>query len=258
MTVNFSTYLEAICNNPKYTQWWKTYTVTDVIGKKISKLKSNDQMRSHFLLDLGLMVQTVPNKEERENREEKTEKIERFGVLEGLRKYAANHLLLRGKPGSGKSTALIRLLLEESHKQKLGKIPVLVELRSYKTSVLDLIQNFTLQNQFHVNSDGLESLLKEGRLLLLVDGVNELPSDAAYRDLQQFEKQYLQTPMIFTIRELGLRGDLNIKKKLTMEPLTEPQIQQFVKGYLPENEAERMLKQLGGRIKELGETPLLL
>ncbi|CCQ62221.1 hypothetical protein CWATWH0401_3049 [Crocosphaera watsonii WH 0401] len=30
-------------------------------------------------------------------------------------------------------------------------IPVLVELRSYKTSVLDLIQNFVSQNQLFVN-----------------------------------------------------------------------------------------------------------
>ncbi|MDJ0582372.1 HEAT repeat domain-containing protein [Crocosphaera sp.] len=265
--MDFSAYLESICNNTKYTQWWKTYTVTDVVGKEISKLKNDEIMRSQpFLLDLGLMVQTVPEKDERENREEEKEKIEIFSVLEGLRKYAANHVLLRGKPGSGKSTALIRLLLEESEKRRegdgetrrRGEIPILVELRSYKTSVLDLIQNFAAQNYLFVNNNDLENFLKEGKLLLLVDGVNELPSDAAYRDLQQFEQQYPQTPMIFTTRELGLRGDLKIEKKLTMEPLTEPQMQQFVRGYLPEEQAEEMLKQLGGRIKELGETPLLL
>ncbi len=269
MTVDFSAYLDAICNNPKYTQWWKTYTVTDVVSKEIFKHRSDDKMRSPDevrselpafspLLDLDVKVQTVPKKDEGENRKEEQEKIEKLGVLEGLRKYSANHVLLRGKPGSGKSTALIRLLLEESEKQKLGKIPVLVELRSYKTSVLDLIQNFISQNLLNVNGNDLETLLREGKLLLLVDGVNELPSNAAYRDLQQFEQQYSQIPMIFTTRELGLRGDLNIEKKLTMEPLTEPQMQQFVKGYLPEKEAEGRLKQLGGRIKELGETPLLL
>ncbi|WP_107670845.1 NACHT domain-containing NTPase [Cyanothece sp. BG0011] len=284
MTVDFSGYLEAICNNPKYTQWWETYTVTDVVGKEISKPRNDSKTRSPFLLDLDLKVQTVPKKEERENREEEKEKIERLGVLEGLRKYAANHVLLRGKPGSGKSTALVRLLLEDgdlarsqkakgkssslscgaiAQKEDNIKIPVLVELRSYKTSVLDSIQNFLSQNKLNVNTSDLETLLKEGKLLLLVDGVNELPSDAAYQDLQQFKQQYSKTPMIFTTRELGLRGDLNIEKKLTMEPLTEPQMRQFVKGYfeyykLPEQEAEAMLKQLGGRIKKLEETPLLL
>ena len=78
MKVDFSAYLEAICNNPRYTQWWKTYTVTDVVGKEISNRRgarpfapTNEIMRSlPGLLDLGLMVQTVPKKYERENREE--------------------------------------------------------------------------------------------------------------------------------------------------------------------------------------------
>ncbi|EAZ93720.1 hypothetical protein [Crocosphaera chwakensis] len=172
--VDFSAYLDAICSNDRYTQWWQTYTVTDVVGKEISKHRSDDKMRSlRGLLDLDLKVQTIPKKEDRENREEEREKIERFGVLEGLRKYATNHVLLRGKPGSGKSTALVRLLLEESEKfippnppleggtdNSKIKIPVLVELRSYKTSVLDLIQSYTSQNQLNVNKPDLKNLLK--------------------------------------------------------------------------------------------------
>jgi predicted NACHT family NTPase len=44
------------------------------------------------------------------------EKIERFPVLEGIRKYVKEHrqVLLVGRPGSGKSTTLARLLLEEA------------------------------------------------------------------------------------------------------------------------------------------------
>ncbi len=62
--------------------------------------------------------------------------------------------------------------------------------------------------------------------------------------------------MIFTTRDLG-SDDLDIEKKLEMLPLTEPQMQDFVKAYLPEK-GEEMLKQLGNRLKELAETPLLL
>jgi energy-coupling factor transporter ATP-binding protein EcfA2 len=44
------------------------------------------------------------------------EKIERFPVLEGIRKCVKEHrqVLLVGRPGSGKSTTLARLLLEEA------------------------------------------------------------------------------------------------------------------------------------------------
>lgn len=90
------------------------------------------------------MVATVSPKQDK--RDDTQEKTERLPVQEGLRKYAENHVLLVGKPGSGKSTALARLLLEEAEKAKYlgdsGCIPVLLELRQYTTSVMDLIQNF--------------------------------------------------------------------------------------------------------------------
>jgi predicted NACHT family NTPase len=75
------------------------------------------------------MVETMLPKQERGDTKEETE---RLPVQSGLRKYAENHVLLVGKPGSGKSTALVRLLLEEAEKKSTGGegcVPVLVELR---------------------------------------------------------------------------------------------------------------------------------
>ena len=63
--------------------------------------------------------------------------------------------------------------------------------------------------------------------------------------------------MIFTTRDLGVRGDLKIAKKLEMQPLTEAQMRQFVRAYLPE-QGEKLLRQLGDRLREFGQTPLLL
>ncbi|WP_375339855.1 NACHT domain-containing protein, partial [Okeania sp. KiyG1] len=105
--INWKPYLESVCRD--YAKWWEVYTLTDVRGKK------SLQQQQHIspLLDLGLMVQTVAEEKQRERQEEK---IERLTVLEGLRKYAPNHVLLLGRPGSGKSTALARLLLEEAEK----------------------------------------------------------------------------------------------------------------------------------------------
>ncbi|WP_293136067.1 HEAT repeat domain-containing protein [Okeania sp. SIO3I5] len=101
-------YLESICQ--EYAKWWEVYTLTDVAGKKRLEQRQNISP----LLDLGLMVQTIESEEKQRERPE--EKIERLTVLEGLRKYAPNHVLLVGRPGSGKSTALARLLLEEAEK----------------------------------------------------------------------------------------------------------------------------------------------
>ena len=281
--VNFNAYLQSICDT--YAQWWNCYTITDVVGKQW-----DEKGRSPFF-DFGLMVEKVKQQQE--------EKTERLTVIEGLRKYAQSHVLLIGRPGSGKSTALLRVLLESAQNHleinfqansesrlkttefstnsqfqltsamrqgidsladsgENEQIPILVELRFYKTSIIDLIRDFLKRHQLKLEIAEIEELLFAGKFILLIDGVNELPSEAARQDLQKFRQDYQQTtPMIFTTRDLGVGGDLGIAKKLQMQPLTEAQMREFVCGYLPE-QGEEMLKQLSGRLRELGETPLLL
>ncbi|MEQ9370364.1 MAG: HEAT repeat domain-containing protein [Coleofasciculus chthonoplastes F3-SA18-01] len=101
--IDVQPYLTAITT--KYEKWWQLYTLTDAESKK----RQSQDVTPIF--DFGLIVQRV-KKEEREQPQE--EKVERFSVLEGLRKYAQEQVLLVGRPGSGKSTALARLLLEEA------------------------------------------------------------------------------------------------------------------------------------------------
>ncbi|MFN6235957.1 HEAT repeat domain-containing protein [Microcystis sp.] len=118
---------------------------------------------------------------------------------------------------------------------------------------------FLKRHKLIIDSNTLESWLLENqnfRPLLLFDGINELPSEAARQKLKNFRQQYAEISMIFTTRDLG-SDDLDIEKKLEMLPLSEAQMRDFVKAYLPEK-GEEMLKQLGNRLKELGETPLLL
>ena len=244
--VTWDPYLASI--RQEYDQWWQVYTLTDVEDRK-----RKQQQATPMLFDFGMMVQTI--KSEQPERDHNQEETERLPLLEGLRKYAGDHVLLVGRPGSGKSTALVRLLGDEGIQ---GKIPVLVELRYYQTSVLELVRNFLKRHGVLLDSTDIEKLLFEGQLLLLIDGVNELPSEAARVDLTQFRRDYQKTtPMIFTTRDLGVGSDLGIEKKLEMQPLSPDQIEEFVRKYLPDK-GEQMLTQLGDRLRELGETPLLL
>ncbi len=263
----FDGYLRSLVS--AYQQWWRLYTLTDATGRESQRVERGD--RPTFF-DFGLMVQTVDKEkvesQKEKGEEEKKEKIERLPVLEGICKYAAEHVLLVGRPGSGKSTALARLLLQEAENAlsiARAKIPVLVELRylpseANESSVCDRILAFMDKHDpaLDIDEAGIKQLLRQGRLLLLVDGVNELPSDRGRVMVTQFRELYQKTcPMIFTTRELSAGGDLGIAKRLEMQPLTEPQMQQFVMAYLP-TEGERLLRQLSGRLREFGQTPLLL
>jgi predicted NACHT family NTPase len=271
----FDSYLRSLVS--AYQQWWRLYTLTDATGRDSQRVESKQTTPAFFVF--GLVVQTVDKEkverkkekeeEEKEKKEkEKKEKIERLPVLEGICKYAADHVLLVGRPGSGKSTALERLLWQEA-KNALSiaraKIPVLVEWRylpseANESSVCDRILAFMHKHDpaLEIDEAGIKQLLRQGRLLLLVDGVNELPSDRGRVMVNQFRELYQKTcPMIFTTRELSAGGDLGIAKRLEMQPLTEPQMQQFVMAYLP-TQGERLLRQLSGRLREFGQTPLLL
>jgi HEAT repeat protein len=263
----FDGYLRSLVS--AYQQWWCLYTLTDATGRESQQVE-RDRIAPAFF-DFGLMVQTV-DKEKVESQKEKEEgekeKIERLPVLEGICKYAAEHVLLVGRPGSGKSTALARLLLQEAENalsDRNAKIPVLVELRylpseANESSVCDRILAFMHKHDptLDIDEAGIKQLLRQGRLLLLVDGVNELPSDRGRVMVNQFRELYQKTcPMIFTTRELSAGGDWGIAKRLEMQPLTEPQMQQFVMAYLP-TQGERLLRQLSGRLREFGQTPLLL
>jgi predicted NACHT family NTPase len=171
--IEFQPYVHSISTH--YDQWWQLYTLTDAQTR-------TQQKPSPF--DFGLMVQTVakgrslnPNSPEAQDKE----KIERFPVLEGIRKYVKEHrqVLLVGRPGSGKSTTLARLLLEEARSDR--HIPVLVELRFWQSLIADLIRDFFKRHQLLLDRTQIEEFLFHGRLLLLIDGLNELPSDAACR-----------------------------------------------------------------------------
>ncbi|MDX2214313.1 MAG: HEAT repeat domain-containing protein [Oculatellaceae cyanobacterium bins.114] len=123
--------------------------------------------------------------------------------------------------------------------------------------VPELIQAEFRRARQRVTSEQIEDWLLADQLILLLDGVNEIPNDDLRRRLAQFREDNLTVPMIFTTRELAVGGDLGIGKRLEMKPLSELQMRDFVKKYLPEH-GEQLLTQLRDRLREIAETPLFL
>jgi HEAT repeat protein len=256
-TVDFQPYLQSLCDDDTYREWQDLYTPTTVEGRTPSP-------QTRFSRRLRLRVETVePPKQETAaaSEPEPHEQFEQFDVLDGLKKYASEHVLLIGKPGSGKSTSLEWLLwTEASHAldNPTAKIPVLVRLRRCTSTIEGLIQDFLSHHQLPLGQATIEHLLQRGKLLLLLDGLNELP-EAFRTEIANFRDKYRKTtPMIVSTRDLSVGGTLDIAKTLTMLPLTEPQMQEFVRGYLGEA-GDRLFRQLkGDRLQKFAETPLLL
>jgi HEAT repeat protein len=228
-------------------------------------LRHHEQQQILYTLTDVLLPLQVGTLEKREQRLEKDQEIpkehkeEQLPVLEGLRKYALGvkreHIILVGKPGAGKSTALQQLRLALVVE---GLVPVLVKLRG-NASILEAITNELEKGNLELEPKDIKRLLRNQKLILLLDGVNEIPTDDLRRDLANFrnEEQYLMVPMIFTTRDLAVGGDLGISRRLEMKPLTEKQMRDFVGQRLPGN-GEKLLGQLGDQLKEISETPLLL
>jgi len=222
------------------------------------------QQHLYTLTDLQVEVRVEIPPEDRSqppSRQNKPEtKIERLEVLAGIRKYLLQgNVLLVGKPGSGKSTVLQRFRWEwasEALKEGDQPIPVLVQLR-YDRSILEAIRAEFRLAKLKVSPEEVDDLLLDGRLLLLLDGVNEMPSQQRRQDLQLFRDENSDTPMIFTTRDLALGGFLGIEKKLEMCALTQPQMREFVHKHLPQH-GDLLLQQLRDRLPEVAETPLLL
>jgi HEAT repeat protein len=244
VAADFSDYLQFVLTDPRHCGNNSFYTATDAL--------------------LNLEAEVVQKDEAQAEGEQRTQKqIERLPVLEMLRKYGLGgereHLLLAGKPGSGKSTTLRRLCVEMAETalgDNFQPIPVFVQLKGDK-QIVKLIQAEFRRAKLRVTDEQIDDLLLEDKLVLLLDGVNEIPSEELRRELQNFRDNNLTTPTIFTTRDLTVGGSLGIDKRLEMRPLTDLQMREFVHKYLPEH-GDKLLGQLRDRLREIAETPLLL
>ncbi|MBD1884727.1 NACHT domain-containing protein [Microcoleus vaginatus] len=116
-------------------------------------------------------------------------------------------LMVLGKPGSGKTTFLKHIAIQcDRAKFEANKIPIFISLKTFaEIANVDLLEY--ISDEFA--SCGVEArsqtefALSQGRGLILLDGLDEVPesnSDAVVRQIRQFVQKYYNNQFIITCR----------------------------------------------------------
>jgi NACHT domain len=155
-----------------------------------------------------------------------------------------------------------------------GLIPVLIELKRCNSEKIDLVE----QIQAELEICGFESanlltqtLLSKGGMLIILDGLDEIPSqhlNRAITQIQDFANRYKDNRFIISCRTAAYQGGFNNLVNVEMADFDDKQIQQFINNWFCREQdlnaavAEscwQLLNANGYRAtKELAHTPLLL
>lgn len=181
-------------------------------------------------------------------------------LLAAFAKY--QRLVLLGEPGTGKTFSLWRIAAEQARKTLLNPtepLPVIIPLNRW-TDAEQSLASFVLEQMGSLASH-FTQLCQAGRVLPLLDALNELPFDQRAHKLPQvraFVNQvtHLNQPafrrLLLTCRQRdyvdALEQDLD---RLTIEPLDPPRIWRFLQNYFhyfAEQQPQRFVANLAERL----------
>jgi formylglycine-generating enzyme required for sulfatase activity len=155
-------------------------------------------------------------------------------ITEAIAKHQA--FVILGEPGAGKTTTLQKIAFEAATKllsSSTGRVPLFVRLSQQgKLSPFDFLKS---EWERHIGTDFADAL-GLGRLLLLADGINELPREDRGERLKAwrlFTSDYcVANQIVFTSRDRDYDLQLDLPRVL-IEPMDTKRITE----YLRRNEA---------------------
>ena len=260
-------YLDRHCNVKVLPGLMKEAMPLDTIYTAVKFLGDSDLKYFSTLDDLEEMYRQSGKRRFRVGSDERQDGLEAA--------KQEQYLMVLGGPGVGKSTFLRKLGLEALKGNLAHELmPVFIELKSFKSEEQTIAQAIAKELEiagFPGPEILVELLLSEGKMLVLLDGLDEVPAkqeNAVIEQIRDFCDQYSQNHFVASCRIAAYKGGFNRFIDVTMAEFDDEQIEQFANRWFSSNldcedkTAQRFLGTLQQpenlSAKELGQTPLLL
>lgn len=179
-------------------------------------------------------------------------------------------LVVLGKPGAGKTTFMKYLAMSCLGDKFHGElVPIFVTLKVYaETKGAPTLQEYIFAElqQRDVSADDMKCLLKQGKALILLDGLDEVKKEddrRIKRDIDKFSRDWLKNRFAITCRIAAREYQFEKFTEVEVADFDDKQIATFVNNWFRQKDpskAERLLEKLRGNkpLEELARTPLLL
>jgi predicted NACHT family NTPase/DNA-binding Xre family transcriptional regulator len=193
------------------------------------------------------------------------ERVKGFEAVEEFQK-----LVVLGKPGAGKTTFMKYLAMSCLGDRFHGElVPIFVTLKAYAEERGQPSLEKYILTEFQkreVSGDVVKRLLKEGRALILLDGLDEVKLEDDRRvkqDIDRFSRDWLKNRFAITCRIAAREYQFEKFTEVEVADFDDGQIETFVNNWFrerDESKAKRLLERLKGNkpVKELAKSPLLL
>ena len=230
--------------------------LTDLIGRLRPALP--------FVIDPQLESQVTEEEASSDGTTSSSDRTSFEQFAEAARNNRGMRFAIYGDPGAGKTTfvyELTRRLANAKRRSPLGDdpLPVLIEANRYtgEESFKELIAA-----ELDITVERLTNVGREGPLVVLIDGLNEVPAQARLRansELRNLSTQWRGVGIVLTSRFPKAFPPLGFRR-FRLAPFDNRRVREFVAESLEEHKARKFANELLRlpRLLELCRNPLLL
>ena len=145
-------------------------------------------------------------------------------------------LLILGEPGAGKTTTLLTLaaaLISRAQNDAAHPLPLILPLATWQGNSLSDWISQEVNEKYHILPHITQEWLAHNHLLLLLDGLDELPLNrqpAAVTAINTFRQKNGLTPLVVCARQAdydALPTPLTLNAAIQLQPLTPAHIEAF-------------------------------